>query len=44
MIPNIDMECWYKLFNNTESFSDYIRRIQRTNKKTKWKRNRRKSK
>lgn len=24
-----------------ESFSDYVRRIQGTNKKTKWKRNRR---
>ena len=25
---------------NRESFSDYVRRIQGTNKKTKWKRNR----
>lgn len=26
---------------NVEDYSDYVRRIQGTNKKTKWKRNRR---
>lgn len=32
---------WNRAYWNRESFSDYVRRIQGTSKKTKWKRNRR---
>lgn len=34
---NYMLPCYW----NRESFSDYVRRIQGTSKKTKWKRNRR---